>query len=118
MMGNVFDGIIEGLEQALDHARGRTVPGLREHQVASSLVSEARERAGLTQAEMATVLGASLGTVRKWERGERQPSGAARTLVRIMHADPDIVLKAAGWTTPAENAPAGRRRSKPRRKAR
>jgi len=110
-MGRVFDGIIEGLEQALDHARGHAVPGLKEHRVASDLVAEARERAGLTQAEMATVLGASLGTVRKWESGERQPSGAARTLVRIMHSNPAIVLEAAGW--PAKTTRPSQRRQRP-----
>jgi hypothetical protein len=40
--------------------------------------------------------GASLGTVRKWERGERSPSGAARMLVRILARDPALVIAEAG----------------------
>ena len=39
---------------------------------------------------------ASLGTVRKWERGERSPSGAARMLVRILARDPALVIAEAG----------------------
>ena len=52
--------------------------------------------AGLTQQEFARAAGASLGTVRKWERGERSPSGAARMLVRILARDPALVIAEAG----------------------
>jgi putative transcriptional regulator len=41
------------------------------------------------------MLGVSLGTVRKWERGTIQPSGAARTLLRIVAKHPAIVREAA-----------------------
>ncbi|MFZ0206943.1 MAG: hypothetical protein WAL59_12645 [Roseiarcus sp.] len=40
--------------------------------------------------------GASLGTVRKWERGERSPSGAARMLAPILARDPALVIAEAG----------------------
>ena len=40
--------------------------------------------------------GASLGTVRKWERGERSPSGAARMLAPILARDPALVVAEAG----------------------
>ena len=36
-------------------------------------MAAARLKAGLTQQEFARVTGAWLGTVRKWERGERSP---------------------------------------------
>jgi putative transcriptional regulator len=42
------------------------------------------------------VLGESLGTVRKWEMGERTPSGAAATLLRVLDFDPSIVIRALG----------------------
>jgi DNA-binding transcriptional regulator YiaG len=42
----------------------------------------------LTQAQFAEMLGASLDTVRKWEIGERSPSGAAATLIRVLGYDP------------------------------
>ena len=40
--------------------------------------------------------GASLGAVRKWERGERSPSGAAQMLMRILARDPALVIAEAG----------------------
>jgi transcriptional regulator with XRE-family HTH domain len=52
----------------------------------------ARLEASLTRQESARVTGASLGTVRNWERGERSPSGAARMLAR----DPALVIAEAG----------------------
>ena len=55
-----------------------------------------RLRAGLTQAEFANLLGASIGTVRKWESGERQPSGAAARLLRLLEAEPRIVTRVLG----------------------
>jgi putative transcriptional regulator len=59
-------------------------------------VAATRLKAGLTQQEFARVTGASLGTVRKWEHGERSPSGAARMLVRILARDPALVIAEAG----------------------
>jgi putative transcriptional regulator len=59
-------------------------------------VAAARLEAGLTQQEFARVAGASLGTVRKWERGGRSPSGAAQMLARILARDPARVIAEAG----------------------
>ena len=59
-------------------------------------VAAARLEAGLTQQEFARAAGASLGTVRKWERGERSPSGAARMLAPILARDPALVIAEAG----------------------
>ncbi len=36
------------------------------------------------------MLGVSLGTVRKWQLGTIQPSGAARTLLKIVAKHPAI----------------------------
>jgi len=43
---------------------------------------------------MATVLGTSPSGYKKWEQGKRQPSGAARTLLRVMDREPEAVLRA------------------------
>ena len=41
------------------------------------------------------MLGVSLGTLRKWERGTVEPSDAARTLLKIAAKYPAIVHEAA-----------------------
>ncbi len=54
-----------------------------------------RREINVTQEAFAHMLGVSLGTVRKWERGTIQPSGAARTLLKIVAKYPAIVREAA-----------------------
>ena len=93
-----FDGLLAGLEDALAYAKGQPNRGTRETavEVDRTFVAAARLKAGLTQQEFARVAGASLGTVRKWERGERSPSGAARMLAPILARDPALVIAEAG----------------------
>lgn len=98
MKKNDFDSLSAGLNDALSHAKGNSPSGNRERRVTvdRTFVAAARLNAGLTQEEFARVTGASLGTVRKWERGERSPSGAAQMLVRILAREPRLVIEEAG----------------------
>jgi putative transcriptional regulator len=59
-------------------------------------VAAARLEAGLMPQEFASDAGASRGTVREWERGERSPSRAARMLLCILARDPALVIVEAG----------------------
>jgi putative transcriptional regulator len=68
-----------------------------------------RKRLLLTQDQMATVLGTSPSGYKKWEQGKRQPSGAARTLVRVMEREPETVLR----TLSAANGESGETRPSP-----
>lgn len=58
-------------------------------------VAATRQKLGLTQVEFAHLLGVSIRTLHHWEQGTRQPSGAARVLLRIAESSPQVVLKAA-----------------------
>jgi putative transcriptional regulator len=51
----------------------------------------ARERIGLSQARFAELLGVSVRTLREWEQGRRQPSGAARTLFKVAERHPEVL---------------------------
>ena len=53
-----------------------------------------------------------LGTLQKWERGERRPSGAAKSLLRVMQTNLPAVAGALG-VTPARR----KRRSRTARRA-
>jgi len=57
-------------------------------------VVSARHASGLSQAEFASVLGISVRTLQKWEQGEREPSGAAKSLIRIAQRHPQVLVDA------------------------
>lgn len=46
---------------------------------------------GLGVEALATLLGVSARTYGSWERGERSPSGAARALLKLAAAEPELV---------------------------
>jgi putative transcriptional regulator len=98
MTKSAYEKIRASLEKARAFAQGRSVKGFRVHRrrVASNAVAAVRLKTGLTQSEFAKLLGASVGTIRKWETGERVPSGAAATLLRLIDAKPKLVKEALG----------------------
>jgi putative transcriptional regulator len=53
----------------------------------------ARRKMGLSQAKFAHLLGVSPRTLQEWEQGRREPSGAARTLLRVAERHPESVLE-------------------------
>lgn len=53
-----------------------------------------RHELDLTQEGFAGFLGVSLATVRKWERGTSEPSGAAKTLLSVARLHPDAIRDA------------------------
>lgn len=60
-----------------------------------SAATEARNRVGMSQADFAQLLGVSVRTLQDWEQGRREPSGAAKTLLRIATQNPEAVKAAA-----------------------
>ena len=57
-------------------------------------VKKIRERLGVSQEKFAVILGVSKRTVENWEQGRRHPTGAARSLLKIVEADPKHALEA------------------------
>jgi putative transcriptional regulator len=49
---------------------------------------------GLSQAKFAELLSIEVATLRNWEQGRREPTGAARALLRAIRNDPVAVIKA------------------------
>ncbi|KZC38301.1 MULTISPECIES: helix-turn-helix domain-containing protein [Rhodanobacter] len=55
--------------------------------------TEARLKLGLSQADFAAMLGVSTRTLQDWEQGRREPSGAAKALLKVAVAAPKTVRK-------------------------
>ncbi|MFC3072109.1 helix-turn-helix domain-containing protein [Shinella pollutisoli] len=85
----------QALSEALAHASGSPLHGTIVHTVDADGVDPKaiRRNLNLTQEQMARFLGTSVSGYRKWEQGQRQPSGAARTLLRVMEKEPEAVLR-------------------------
>jgi len=53
--------------------------------------AEARASIGMSQQEFAELLGVSARTLQDWEQGRREPSGAARTLLKVAAKHPRVL---------------------------
>jgi putative transcriptional regulator len=56
----------------------------------------ARAKVGLSQQDFALLLGVSARTLQDWEQGRREPTGAARTLLRVAVTNPEVLLALQG----------------------
>ena len=57
--------------------------------------AQARLQMGLSQLEFAELLGVSPRTLQDWEQGRREPTGAARMLLKVAVKHPAILRKIA-----------------------
>ena len=57
--------------------------------------AQARSRMGVSQQEFARLLGVSARTLQDWEQGRREPTGAARTLLKVAVKHPEVLRKLA-----------------------
>jgi putative transcriptional regulator len=55
--------------------------------------AEARAKVGLSQQDFARLLGVSARTLQDWEQGRREPTGAAKTLLRVAATHPEVLLE-------------------------
>lgn len=53
--------------------------------------AEARASVGLSQQEFAQLLGVTPRTLQDWEQGRREPTGAARTLLKVAVKHPRLL---------------------------
>jgi putative transcriptional regulator len=60
--------------------------------------AQARATVGMSQQEFADLLGVSPRTLQDWEQGRREPTGAARTLLKVAVKHPKVLrgLRAEG----------------------
>jgi putative transcriptional regulator len=63
-------------------------------QDAAKFAKRVRERLGLTQQEFSFRIEVPLETIRNWEQGKRSPTGAAKTLLKLLDRTPEAALAA------------------------
>jgi len=90
-MSKAFEKIKTGLEEAIAHAEGNS-SGVVIHEFSPVDVKTIRKKIGMSQREFAASFGISLGTLRHWEQGNRQPHGPARVLLNLVAKEPKLVL--------------------------
>jgi putative transcriptional regulator len=79
----------EELLQAIRDVKGGKVGA--KYRVDANYIVAARLKAGLSQAQFATVLDISPRTLQQWEQGRRSPTGAAATLLKIVSRHPEVL---------------------------
>lgn len=89
---SAYDSIMQGLNEALDHAKGKE-SGARVHKLAVPAVDVAAIRAstGLSQGAFARSIGVAKGTLLNWEHGRRHPTGPAQVLLAMIAKKPSLV---------------------------
>ncbi len=80
------------LESVRQMRRGQAA---RVTQVKLTPAAEARQKVGMSQLEFALLLGVSARTLQDWEQGRREPTGAAKTLLRVAEKHPTILRRLA-----------------------
>jgi putative transcriptional regulator len=95
----VFDDLKEGLNAAIEHARGKrtdlrttTLPRPPK-ELSASEIAKVRSRLNVSQAVFARYLNISVKTVQSWEQGQGKPSGASLKLLSIAKKNPNILLE-------------------------
>lgn len=63
----------------------------RKTEVRIPTAAEARSKVGLSQQQFAELLGVSARTLQDWEQGRREPTGAAKTLLRVVMSHPEVL---------------------------
>ena len=86
---DVWQEVLEGVREIKGGG------GKRKKVMPKSDVARVRIKSGLSQAEFASVLGVSKRTLEQWEQGRREPSGAAKTLLRIAERHPEVLIEVA-----------------------
>jgi putative transcriptional regulator len=86
---DVWQGVLDGVREIKAGGGKRTKVELK------SRVARVRLKSGLSQTQFATALGVSKRTLEQWEQGRREPSGAARVLLKIAERHPEVLLEVA-----------------------
>lgn len=89
----IFDGLVTSLKEAVAISKGEMEPS-RVFRIDPVDVKAIREKAGLSQSELANMMRVSVRTLQNWEQGRRRPTGPASALIRIFEKAPQSAVEA------------------------
>jgi len=97
----IYSSIIKGLNEAIEHEKGKSVPGLKRKKISivpvphynSSKIKEIRNKLQLSQSTFANIIGVSIKTVEAWEAGRNIPQGPAQRMLWLMEKDNNLLKK-------------------------
>jgi putative transcriptional regulator len=92
-MAKFGEELIESLTQAVEHARGGKLPGMRLTTVETLDVKAIRRSLRMSQDQFAAAFRIPLATVKNWEQGRRQPDAPH---LRAIQRRPKEVMEAVG----------------------
>lgn len=102
MKTELFKDMMSGFKEAMKHRRGQEAR-VRVSRFSTARVvlkpkeiRRVRTTLGLSQTDFARYLGTSVGAVRSWEQGVRQPQSAALRLLAIARKRPAALLEQMG----------------------
>lgn len=91
-----FQNLLQGIREAGSYLRGKKSAAARIDRIEPESVVAIRAKLRLSQQAFSQAFGISPATLRNWEQGRRQPTGAARVLLRVAAKHPKAVLEAVG----------------------
>lgn len=113
---SIANEVLEGLDDFAAWRSGqRALRTIKIDLPRASNVAGIRNKLGLSQTAFAAFMGVSVGTLRNWEQGRREPQGPARAFLHVASVSPMAVLSAFHGTEPraAARGSSGRRASGP-----
>ncbi len=96
MKDSDFQNLLQGIREAGAYLRGNKKTVTRVDRINPDSVVAIRAKLRLSQKAFASAFGISTATLRNWEQGRRQPTGAARVLLKVATKHPKAVLEAVG----------------------
>jgi putative transcriptional regulator len=82
---DVWQEVLDGIDEI------KAGGGKRQLIAPKTQVAKVRIKTGLSQSQFAALMGVSKRTLEQWEQGRREPSGAAKTLIKIAEARPEVL---------------------------
>jgi putative transcriptional regulator len=90
MKDELFNELVSSVREGGAILRGEVTPS-RAFVVSGPNIKRLRANYRLSQGQFAALLGISVGTLRNWEQGRREPDGPARVLLQVAARHPEAV---------------------------